>query len=39
MLGICLKDFSIAFGNTQILENVSFDVKDGEIVTILGASG
>ena len=39
MLGICLKDFSIAFGNTQILKNVSFDVKDGEIVTILGASG
>lgn len=39
MLGISLKDFSIAFGNTQILKNVSFDVKDGEIVTILGASG
>jgi len=39
MVGISLKDFSIAFGDTQILKNVSFDVKDGEIVTILGASG
>lgn len=39
MVGISLKDFQIAFGNTQILKNVSFDVKDGEIVTILGASG
>ncbi len=39
MVGISIKDFQIAFGNTQILKNVSFDVKDGEIVTILGASG
>ena len=39
MTGISLKDFSISFGETNILNNVSFDVKDGEIVTILGASG
>ncbi len=39
MLGISVKNFSIAFGETQILENISFDVKSGEIVTILGPSG
>lgn len=39
MVGISVKDFSIAFGNTQILEDVSLDVKQGEIVTILGPSG
>jgi len=39
MVGISVKNFSIAFGNTQILEDISFDVKAGEIVTILGPSG
>ncbi len=38
-IGISVKDFSISFGNTQILEKVSFEVKQGEIVTILGPSG
>lgn len=39
MLGISVKNFSIAFGQTQILEDISFDVEAGEIVTILGPSG
>ena len=39
MIGISVKNFSISFGNTTILENISFDVKEGEIVTILGPSG
>lgn len=39
MVGISVKNFSIAFGNTQILEDVSFEVKAGEIFTILGPSG
>lgn len=39
MIGISVKNFSIAFGATQILENVSFDVSAGEIFTILGPSG
>lgn len=39
MSGITLKDFSISFADTKILQNVSFDVKQGEIVSILGASG
>jgi len=39
MVGISIKDFSISFGNNEILKNVSFDVQEGEIVTILGPSG
>ena len=39
MIGISVKNFSIAFGETQILRDISFDVKAGEIVTILGPSG
>ena len=39
MVGVSLKNFSISFGNTKILEDVSFDVIQGEIVTILGPSG
>jgi ABC-type Fe3+/spermidine/putrescine transport system ATPase subunit len=38
-VGISVKNYSIAFGNTQILNDVSFEVKQGEIVTILGPSG
>jgi len=39
MVGINVKDFSISFDETNILKDVSFDVKEGEIVTILGPSG
>lgn len=39
MIGISIKNFSISFGNMSILEDISFDVKEGEIVTILGPSG
>lgn len=39
MTGIKVENFSISFGSTQILQNVSFEVKTGEIVTILGPSG
>jgi len=39
MVGISVKDFSISFGETSILKDISFDVKQGEIVTILGPSG
>jgi ABC-type Fe3+/spermidine/putrescine transport system ATPase subunit len=37
--GLSIKNFGISFGDTQILKDVSFDVKPGEIVTILGPSG
>jgi len=39
MLGIKVKNLSVSFGDTKILENITFDVKQGEIVTILGPSG
>lgn len=39
MFGIKLNNFGISFGNMEILNNVSFDVQEGEIVTILGPSG
>ncbi|RXJ67168.1 hypothetical protein CRV08_11290 [Halarcobacter ebronensis] len=39
MVGVSLKNFSISFSDTKILEDVSFDVIQGEIVTILGPSG
>lgn len=39
MIGISVNNFSIAFGDTQILEDVSFSVEAGEIFTILGPSG
>lgn len=39
MLGLSIKNYSISFGNTKILEDISFDINQGEIVTILGPSG
>ncbi|RXJ97875.1 iron ABC transporter ATP-binding protein [Arcobacter sp. CECT 8986] len=36
---VSIENFGVSFGNTKILENISFDVKPGEIVTILGSSG
>lgn len=36
---VSVHDFSISFNNTQILENISFDVSEGEIITLLGQSG
>ena len=37
--GLSVKNFGISFGDTEILKDISFDVKPGEIVTILGPSG
>ncbi len=37
--GLNVKKFGISFGDTEILNNISFDVKPGEIITILGPSG
>lgn len=37
--GLSVKEFGISFGETEILKEISFDVKPGEIVTLLGPSG
>jgi len=37
--GLSVRKFGISFGDTEILRDISFDVKPGEIVTILGPSG
>ncbi|HEY0726967.1 MAG TPA: ATP-binding cassette domain-containing protein, partial [Pyrinomonadaceae bacterium] len=32
-------DLSKHFGKTSVLENISFDVAEGEVLVLLGASG
>lgn len=36
---VSVNNFSISFNETKILENINFDVQEGEIVTLLGQSG
>jgi len=36
---LSINNFSISFNETKILEDINFDVKQGEIVTLLGSSG
>lgn len=36
---ICLSDVSLAYGKRQVLENISFEVRAGEIVTLIGPNG
>ncbi len=36
---VSVSNFGVVFKNTRILENVSFEVGTGEIVTLLGQSG
>ena len=34
-----VEDLSVAYGQRRALEGVSLDVREGEIVTLLGANG
>ncbi|WP_042351660.1 ATP-binding cassette domain-containing protein [Bacillus massiliigorillae] len=37
--GLCCKDVTVSFNQQQVVKNVSFRVKPGEIVSIIGPSG
>lgn len=39
MARLALRDVCKSFGSRQVLKNISFQVEDGELVTILGPSG
>ena len=34
-----IRDLSVAYGDTRVLDSVSLDAADGELVAILGPSG
>ena len=36
---IQVRDLTVSYGTTSVLQNVSFDVKDGECLVITGSSG
>ncbi|WP_148287802.1 ATP-binding cassette domain-containing protein, partial [Rhodopseudomonas sp. B29] len=36
---LSVSDLSVAYGGVTALDNVSLEVADGEIVTVLGANG
>ena len=38
-IALSFKDVSCRFGDEDVVKNVSFDISDGEIVCLLGASG
>ncbi|HWO43923.1 MAG TPA: ABC transporter ATP-binding protein, partial [Candidatus Eisenbacteria bacterium] len=39
MASLSVRNLSKSFGRTKVLEDVSFDVKDGEFCVLLGPSG
>ncbi len=36
---LCVNDINVYYGNIHAIKNVSFEVNDGEIVTLIGANG
>lgn len=38
-LAVSVRDVTKTFGAVKVLEDISFDVADGEILVLLGASG
>ena len=39
MMLLSVKDLKVAYGNIEALHGISFDVDEGEIVTLIGANG
>ena len=35
----CQQDLTISYGNIKAVKGISFDVREGEIVTLIGANG
>ena len=36
---LTIKDLSVAYGGIQAVRGISFDVSEGEVVTLIGANG
>ncbi|HAL16280.1 MAG TPA: ABC transporter ATP-binding protein [Anaerolineaceae bacterium] len=36
---LSIRDLSVSYGNIKAVKNISFDVMEGEIVTLIGANG
>ena len=36
---LSVRDLKVAYGNIEALHGISFDVDEGEIVTLIGANG
>ncbi len=36
---LSVKDLTITYGNIKAVEGISFDVREGEIITLIGANG
>ncbi len=36
---LSVENLSVSYGNIKAVKGISFDVKEGEIVTLIGANG
>ena len=36
---LSVKDLAVSYGNIRAVKGISFDVREGEIVTLIGANG
>jgi len=39
MIVLSVKNLSVAFGNLKVIDNISLEVNEGEVVTLIGPSG
>jgi branched-chain amino acid transport system ATP-binding protein len=38
-IALSVKDLTVTYGNIKAVEGISFDVREGEIITLIGANG